>query len=54
MNKEKQICSECGAGLREDEVMNFDGHVLCQDCYDDATTGVKIAARRCGAAIPLT
>ncbi len=38
MNREKQICSECGAGLREDEVMNFDGRVLCQDCYDDTTT----------------
>lgn len=41
MNKEKQICSECGAGLREDEAIYFDGRVFCQDCYDDAITACE-------------
>ena len=36
--KENQICSECGAVLTEENVHTFDGHTMCEDCFNRHTT----------------
>ena len=44
--KEKQICSECGKVLAEDEVYEFDDHILCEDCWDEKTVVCDCCSRR--------
>ena len=44
--KEKQICTECGAVLDEDEVYEFDGHIMCADCWEERTVVCDCCNRR--------
>lgn len=44
--KEKQICVECGAVLDEDEVYEFDGHIMCADCWEEKTVVCDCCNRR--------
>ena len=38
MKKGNFICSECGAVLTEENVHTFDGHTMCEDCFNRCTT----------------
>ena len=34
----KKLCSVCGAELGADEICEFDGKIMCQQCFDESTT----------------
>ena len=36
--QEKRICSVCGADIAGDEVCEFDGKVMCRECFEGGTT----------------
>ena len=37
MREKKIICSECGAVLTEETVHNFEGHIMCEECFNRCT-----------------
>lgn len=37
MNENNIFCSECGAVLNEEEVYTFEGHTMCEECFDSCT-----------------
>ena len=43
---EKQICAECGALLDEDDVYEFDDHIMCADCWEEKTVVCDCCSRR--------
>ena len=36
--KENVVCSECGVVLTEGNVHEFDGHTMCEECFERLTT----------------
>ena len=37
MREKNIICSECGAVLTEETVHNFEGHIMCEECFNRCT-----------------
>ena len=44
MKENNKLCSECGAVLTEENVHNFDGRTMCEDCFNRCT----VSCDNCG------